>query len=228
MTINSKETGRRSIRLKGYDYSRAGAYFLTICTQHKTCIFGKIADGQMRLNEAGEMVRRVWTEIPTHYPGVNLGEFIVMPNHIHGVVILVGAGPRACPNQSSDKPLLEISEGERPRNHSNSGQPRGGENAGQPQGVAPTSLADVVARFKTLTTHLYIEGVKISHWKSFDGKLWQRNYYEHIIRNWESHNRIAAYIRSNPVNWDSDMENPQCNPMPKNRDSNLDWLRDLI
>ena len=87
---------RRSIRLKGYDYSQAGAYFVTICTQNRECLFGEILDGEMALNDAGRMIKTIWHELPEHYPGVGIDAFQVMPNHMHGIVI-VGAGPRACP-----------------------------------------------------------------------------------------------------------------------------------
>jgi len=89
---------RRTIRLKGYDYTRAGAYFVTVCVQGRERLFGEIVDGEMRLNEAGRMVQSVWDESPVHYPGVEVDAFVVMPNHVHGIVVLtgdvgVGAGP---------------------------------------------------------------------------------------------------------------------------------------
>ncbi|MFP4040814.1 MAG: hypothetical protein ACLFS7_09760, partial [Desulfosudaceae bacterium] len=93
MKFNSKIHHRRSIRLQGYDYSQAGAYFVTICTQNRECLFGDIADGEMRLNDAGQMVQTVWDEIPAHYPGIDIDAFIIMPNHIHGIIVLVGAAP---------------------------------------------------------------------------------------------------------------------------------------
>ncbi len=89
---------RRSIRLKGYDYSRAGAYFITICTRNRECLFGDIVDGAMVLNAAGRMIDAVWNAIPEYYPCVDIGTFQIMPNHIHGIIIIVGAGPRACPD----------------------------------------------------------------------------------------------------------------------------------
>lgn len=91
---------RRSIRLQGYDYAQAGAYFVTICTQGRECLFGEIVDGQMRLNEAGKMAWNTWHEMPKHYPRVQIDAFMVMPNHIHGIVILVGQAQAAveCPN----------------------------------------------------------------------------------------------------------------------------------
>jgi REP element-mobilizing transposase RayT len=91
---------RRSIRLKEYDYSRSGAYFMTICTQDRTCLFGGINDGKMVLNDSGYMVQSIWNELPIHYAGVKIDQFIVMPNHIHAIIILsdVGEGLCACPH----------------------------------------------------------------------------------------------------------------------------------
>ena len=171
---------RHSIRLKGYDYAQEGAYFITITTQNRACLFGDIIDCIPRLNDAGRMIESVWVDMPRYYPGVEADTFIVMPNHIHGIVLLVGAGPRAFPNH-----------------------------AGQPQGVAPTmSLPDIIHRFKTLTTKRYVDGVKQAAWEPFAGRFWQRNYYEHIIRDENSLNRIREYIATNPARWSIDPENP--------------------
>ena len=98
MKYNPDIHHRRSIRLRGYDYSRPGAYFVTTCTQNRECLFGKIVGGEMVLNDAGRMINIVWNEIQENYPGVETDEFVVMPNHIHGIIVLVGAGPRACPD----------------------------------------------------------------------------------------------------------------------------------
>mgnify|MGYP000107575884 CR=1 FL=1 len=179
MPFDPEKQHRRSIRLKGYDYSQAGAYFVTICTKDRLCLFGEVLDGEMRLNDAGRMVWDIWNDLPNHYPGVAVDAFIVMPNHVHGIIILVGAGPRACPG------------------------------FGQPQGVAPTmGLPDVVHRFKTMTTKRYVDGIRQLGWEPFRGRLWQRNYYEHIIRNEEFLNSIREYILLNPMRWDLDRENP--------------------
>jgi putative transposase len=175
---------RRSIRLKGYDYSQPGAYFVTIVTHERKCLFGKIEDGEVRLNDVGRMVEEAWIEVPNHYPGVECDTFLIMPNHIHAVIVLVGAGPSARPEPN-----------------------------GQPRGVAPTrnalalSLADVVHRFKTLTTKRYTDGVKQLGWNAFSGRLWQRNYFEHVIRNDESLHRVRQYIFENPARWKFDREN---------------------
>jgi len=189
---------RRSIRLRGYDYTRPGAYFVTICTQNRECLFGDVIGGEMQLNGAGGMVWSVWDALPKRYPDVDIDAFVVMPNHIHGIIVLtgptpaapVGAGPRACPEELH-------------------GQPWGVD--GQPQGVAPTSrmsLPDVVHRFKSLTTARYCHGVYERAWQPFPGRLWQRNYYEHIIRNERALQRIREYIINNPLRWHLDVENP--------------------
>jgi len=196
-----KKHHRRSIRLKGYDYSRAGAYFVTICTQTRACLFGEISDGKMKLNDPGTMVQTVWDEIETHYPVIETDEFVIMPNHIHGIIVIIGtnhagAGPRACPCDAQPHKME---------------QPQGGQRneTGHPQGIAPTlSLPDVVHRFKSLTTKRYIDGVKQNGWPPFPGRLWQRNYYEHIIRNENELNRIRQYIINNPVRWEMDRVNP--------------------
>ncbi|MCP9448033.1 MAG: hypothetical protein NNA22_10760, partial [Nitrospira sp.] len=97
---------RRSIRLKGYDYSQAGAYFVTVCTQDRTCLFGDVADGEMRLNDAGGIARQCWFDIPAHFPNASLDEFIVMPNHVHGIIVVDGRGT-ACraPTEQFGRPV---------------------------------------------------------------------------------------------------------------------------
>jgi REP element-mobilizing transposase RayT len=204
MRFHPERHHRRSIRLKGYDYRQAGAYFVTVCTQDRSFLFGEMVHGEMRLNDAGKMVYDVWNDLPAFYPGVQTDAFIVMPNHIHGIIILVGADPRVCPGQPSV--------GVGPRAYPDSGPrayPGQPQEMGQPQGVAPTmGLPDVVHRFKTMTTKRYADGVKRLGWEPFRGRLWQRNYYEHIIRNEESLNRIREYILTNPMRWALDRENP--------------------
>jgi REP element-mobilizing transposase RayT len=79
------------MRLKGYDYSEAGAYFVTVCAQNRECLFGDVVDGEMRLNDAGQMVQNIWNDLPARYPDVETDEFVVMPNHLHGIIVIVGA-----------------------------------------------------------------------------------------------------------------------------------------
>jgi len=200
---------RRSIRLQGYDYTRSGAYFVTIVTQGRACLFGEVVAGEMRMNDAGRMVQQVWDELALFYEGVQTDAFIVMPNHVHGIIILTGnvrATPRGCPNPQSGP-----GQARGPAPTSGSGQARGPaptSGSGQAQGPAPTAataptlgLPDVVHRFKTMTTKRYADGVRANQWPPFPGRLWQRNYYEHIIRDDQSWQRIREYILTNPLRW---------------------------
>ena len=103
---------RHSVRLKDYDYSQTGAYFVTICVQNKECLFGDVVDGEMHVNDAGEMVMRTWQDLPTHYGNIALDEFVIMPNHVHGIIVLcsgdVGAGFKPAPTETKQYGLPEI------------------------------------------------------------------------------------------------------------------------
>jgi len=182
---NSKLPQRKSIRLKGYDYSQPGLYFITIVTQNRNHLFGKIENEKMILNHAGEMVEKWYYELQNKYPDIICDQMIVMPNHTHFIIKnvgrnIVGADLCVCPNSN-------------PHDQS-------GEHAGSP-------LRCVVQWFKTMTTNEYIRGVKNKNWKPFDKKLWQRNYWEHIIRNANEYNRISQYIIDNPTKWGNDKLN---------------------
>ena len=152
---------RRSFRIPEYDYSQPGAYFVTICTQGRRCLFGDIKEGQMQLNEFGQIISKNWLALPTRFPHITLDEFVVMPNHLHGVVFF-------------NYPLA--------------------------------SLGQMVAYFKYLTTRGVNDKIGLS-----GAPLWQRNYYEHVIRNEKDMNRIREYIFNNPLQWHFDQENPQYN-----------------
>jgi putative transposase len=199
---------RRSIRLKGYDYTQPGGYFVTVVTQGRKLIFGKIRNEEMILNSAGEMVVKWWLELPNKFPPVSVGTFVVMPNHFHGIILIeetVGADLRVCPD---DKERVCPDDKERvcPDDDENTKQ---GEHTGSPQRTGPNaSLSQIVQWFKTMTTNEYIRGVKQLGWEPFIGKLWQRNYYEHIIRDHTDWDRIHRYIESNTATWADDEENP--------------------
>jgi putative transposase len=160
---------RRDIRLHSYNYSWQGAYFVTICTHDKQSLFGNIIEGTMKLNSCGAIADSVWKAIPLHYPEVNNNVFIIMPNHIHGIIIIQNA-KRA---------------GQRP---------------------APTKghpLSEIVRAFKSYTSR------EINERSSYPGtKVWQRGYYEHVIRNEEEYTRIGDYILFNTARWETDRENP--------------------
>lgn len=166
---------RKSTRLPNYDYSESGYYFVTICTQNKTCFFGQIVEESVKLNKAGKPIDQCWLEIPNRFPTAKLHQHIIMPNHLHGIIELVGAS------------LVDA--------HSR--------HKGQPQGIAPT-LGGIVGAFKSISTNAYIIGVKQKGWKPFNHKLWQRNYYEHVIRNEDSFREISEYIQNNPLKWQDD------------------------
>jgi REP element-mobilizing transposase RayT len=188
----SKKHHRRSIRLKNYDYSQSGLYFITICAQNRCCLFGEIVDGAMILNDAGQMVHDQWAILPNRFNSIELHEFIVMPNHFHGIIELVSNHPVGAPLVGA------LSHVGAPNNH---------HQTGQPQGIAPTvtpTIGDIVGAFKSLTTNEYIAGVKQYHWPRFKQKLWQRDYYERIIRSEQSYLEIVEYIRNNPLNWAED------------------------
>ncbi len=169
---------RRSIRLKGYDYSTAGAYFVTICTYRRECFLGEITDGEMRLSDAGRMVHLIWEQLPDHYPYIKLDAFVIMPNHVHGIVILndwadmVGAGFKPAPTA-------------------------GGKRHGIPE---------IIRGFKTFASR------RINESREMMGvPTWQRNYYEHVVRNDRALNTIRNYIEANPSQWANDPENPERN-----------------
>ncbi len=205
---NPRIHNRRSIRLKGYDYSKEGLYFITFCCQNRANLFGEIitigadlnvgADlsvcpnegrhgglprpgkfGEMILNDSGKMIERWYYELENKFSYIKCHEMIVMPNHFHCIleIITVGADLRVCPNN--------------------------GRHGGLPQHLG-SKLSSAIQWFKTMTTNEYIRGVKSLNWQSFDRRLWQRNYWEHIIRNEGAYDRISNYIKKNPSKWAED------------------------
>ena len=193
MKFDPKIHHRRSIRLKGYDYRQAGGYFVTMVTQGRDALFGEVVNGEMILNDAGEMIVRWWLELPNKFPNVNVDIFVVMPNHFHGIIFIIDDAD----NSANAEPISVVGDDLRvvPQ----------GEHAGSPRQNAP--LSQMIQWFKTMTTNEYIRGVKNLGWKPFNGKVWQRDYYEHIIRNQSAADRIARYIESNPARWNEDKEN---------------------
>ena len=184
---------RRSIRLKGYDYRTAGAYFVTICIQERQYLLGEIVEGELSLGPAGQMVAETWSAVPDQFPTVALDAFVIMPNHIHLILFLLNPDP----------PALR---GTNPRIRPGSVDAETG--SGQAQGPTSTdarpSLAEIIGWFKSITTAKYRHGVYDDGWRPFPGRLWQRNYYEHIIRNERSLDALRQYIYRNPMNWSVD------------------------
>jgi REP element-mobilizing transposase RayT len=172
---------RKSIRLQGFDYTSAGAYFVTIVAHGRECLFGEVADGVMVLNDVGKIADECWRAIPEHFPNVDLGAHIIMPNHAHGIIVIrndespsgVGATHWVAPTTTNPRP------------------------AGAKRG----SLGAIIGSYKMAVTRQIQRQHSISN-------IWQRNYYEHIIRNDREMERIWHYIESNPANWTDDDENP--------------------
>ncbi len=190
MVYNSEIHHRRSIRYGKYDYSRDGAYFITVCAQNMKCVFGEIQKGEMKLSGAGEMVEYWWRQLPEKFQNIRLDEFAVMPNHFHGILWIVnrkGGLPR-CRGDLYGRPSYDCSNerraGTRP---------------------APTkTLGNIVGAFKSLMTNEYIRNVKMGKFPPFEKSIWQRNYWEHIVRDDKDLNRIREYIINNPLNWELD------------------------
>ncbi|MCF0058845.1 transposase [Dyadobacter sp. CY356] len=191
---------RRSIRLDTYDYSQEGLYFVTCCCQDREYFFGEIINSELILNEAGKLIEQEWMNLSDRFLNIRLHDFVIMPNHFHAILELVGATLVVARN-SPDIPTSN-------HNFEEKGP-------GRPQGITPTdtsadtqvtapTIGDIISAFKSITTVKYIHGVKTANWPKFNKRLWQRNYYEHIIRNEIALNNIANYIIENPKRWNED------------------------
>lgn len=164
---------RRSVRLKDYDYSQAGAYFITVCAHDRECLFGEIVDGGMRLNDWGRVVQEEWLDTAAHHQGVELDASVVMPNHFHGILVIHEGIARYAPT------------------------------SGQFGKMTPGSLPAIIRSFKSATTKA------ISELRgTLAAPVWQRSFYEHVIRNETELNKAREYITNNPLKWDLDSENP--------------------
>jgi len=172
---------RRSIRLKDYDYSQAGAYFVTICMKDMKCILGKIQNGKVRMSRIGRIIYQCWVEIPDHFDSVKLDVFVVMPNHLHGIVHITDD----CRGVQLNAPAKNAP------NFYSSISPR------------RKTLSVIIRTFKAAVT-TYCQKSRIQ------SSFWQRNYYEHVVRNEDELNRIREYVLYNPLQWQYDRENPEC------------------
>jgi len=180
---------RRSIRLKGYDYTQTGAYFITVVTHSRECLFGAIVDEVMHLNVAGEIARACWDDLPNHYPHIELDTFVVMPNHVHGIIVLtdnaggmVGASLKLAPTERAptERAPTEHTPATTAKRH---------------------GLPEIVRAFKTFSAR------RINDMRNTPGvPVWQRNYYERIVRDATELNRIRQYVIDNPKRWAIDRE----------------------
>ncbi|MFA7060673.1 MAG: hypothetical protein WC156_07630 [Pedobacter sp.] len=197
---------RHSIRLREYDYSSTGAYFVTLCAQGRECLFGEVYNGEMILNDAGRMVEEWWNKLPAKFQTVETDESIIMPNHFHGIIRIVEAPP--CQNNFDAVGAAPCGRPDFDLMVETQGRAHGAGKTGCPHGGAPT-LGDVMDWFKTMTTNAYIRGVKESGWTPFPGRFWQRNYYERVIRDEQELDAARQYIMYNPMKWAEDDENPE-------------------
>jgi len=177
--VTTYHTRRRSIRLTGYDYSGAGVYFVTICSFRQAMLFGEIRGARMMANAIGTIVEATWSELPNRFPSIALDAFAIMPNHLHGIIVL----HREMRAETSSAPT-------------------------NPSRIG--TLAHVVQEFKSLAY------MRVRRQLGRAGGLWQRNYYEHIVRSGRTLNAIRRYISENPVRWEFDRENPRAK-VPGNR-----------
>jgi putative transposase len=221
MDIASNPHHRRSIRLKGYDYSQQGLYFITLCVQNRVCLFGEIVNGEMTENAAGKTARQCWNDIPNHYPQVILHEFVVMPNHIHGIIQItdtpvvphVGAkylSPMNTTTPADNGALMDNNNGAFADN--DDGVLMGNDIRAKnisPLPPPPPLPPSPPPRGTSQTVGAMVRGFKIGvtkwmrqHTDVVD--VWQRNYWEHIIRTHDEYERIATYIENNPTNWNND------------------------
>jgi len=178
MRFNPDIHRRRSVRLKRWDYASRGAYFVTVCAHGRECVFGEVRSGRVVLNGADKIVESAWNDLPLHYPRVELDVFVVMPNHVHGILI-IGRGLSVGARHAS--PLRKM-----------------------PRGPKRGSVGAIVGSFKSAATR------RVNTLRKTPGlPLWQRNYYEHIIRGEAEINRAREYVLHNPLKWLEDENHPE-------------------
>ncbi len=250
MKYDPQRHHRRSIRLKGYDYTQPGGYYVTIVTQDRACLFGEVVDGKMVLNTFGRIIDYHWQKLPKHFKHIKLDVYQIMPNHLHGIIIITDHMDTKCAGDTGDTENAgnmvdgrdddgrDVGGGDvdgrdyggrdvdgRDYDGHDAGAKHSGQNISntqdeffknalplysskqqsraRPRGTQPGSLGAIMQNFQSITTR------KINRIRKTPGKkLWQRNYWENIIRNENALNRIRKYIINNPSQWQSDKKNP--------------------
>jgi REP element-mobilizing transposase RayT len=183
MGFNADTHRRRSLRLRDYAYTQVGAYFVTVCAYQRKCLFGEVVDGEMAVNDIGRIVAEEWLRSAEIRQEIELDAFVVMPNHIHGIVVITHVGKAGDVGAHGRAPL------------------RTGDNFPY---RPPRSLGSFIAGFKSACTK------RINELRALPGTpVWQRNYFEHVIRNEGDLNAIREYIATNPLCWFEDKENPE-------------------
>jgi REP element-mobilizing transposase RayT len=186
---------RKSIRLKDYDYTQQGVYYVTVCVNDRKCVFGDVRNCEMVLNECGKMVDKWWQELKRKYNMIEIDEYKIMPNHLHGIIVIVGADLCVRPDNGDNVNNNRINN----YDIDNINIKR------QTCRSAPTPMVGTIIQwFKTMSLNEYIRNVKNNNWPKFDIRFWQRNFYEHVIRYESDLARIREYIINNPANWEKD------------------------
>jgi len=197
---NPDARNRQSIRLRDFDYSGTGAYFITVCTWQRQCLLGQVVDGAVRLNDMGMVVRDCWTSVPQHFPHVELDAFVMMPNHVHILFWIVNEHPPVGAQHAA--PLSVGSTRAKDRAQHAAPLPM------SPRGITPHnvragSVGAIIRSFKSAATK------RINAVRDNAGcPVWQRNYYEHVIRDEGDLQAIRQYIAENPAQWDMDTNHP--------------------
>jgi REP element-mobilizing transposase RayT len=198
---------RRSIRLSDYDYTQEGAYFVTICTHQHVCLFGDVIDAEVMLSTLGCVVLEEWERTALSRPYVTLDEFVVMPNHVHGIII-IDYGVAKLPDVTKSRDVgatrrvaqpdpIYVSDAQPSPRATHRVAPT------RPNGPVPGSIGAIVGQFKSISAK------RINRIRETPGApAWQRNFYEHVIRDEKSLNAIREYIQYNPARWAEDQENP--------------------
>ncbi|WP_429885137.1 transposase [Geoalkalibacter halelectricus] len=184
---------RKSMRLRNFDYAGASAYFVTVCTWQRACLFGEVVDGNVRLNELGMVVRDEWLRTPQVRPKVVLDEFVVMPNHFHAIFWITDpVGAHRCAPWSNTAPIPQPGMNDGGRAH-----------VSAPLRRKSNSLGSIIAGFKSAATK------RINALRDASGRpVWQRNYYEHVIRGERDLHAIRQYVADNPAQWEMDTNHP--------------------
>jgi putative transposase len=178
---------RLSLRLRGFDYRSRGAYFITIVAQGRRCLLGEVRGDAMCLNPAGAMIHAKWFALPSRFPLLEPDAFVLMPNHVHGILVLTDTMGEGV-GEHKVRPYDQLHR----------------------SGTTAESIGRMIQAFKSETTFAYTQGVRSLGWEAFEGRLWQRNYYDHIIRDEADLARIHEYIETNPLRWTYDQLHP-CN-----------------
>ena len=208
MGLDTKVHNRKSIRLRDFDYSKSGAYFITLCIKNKDCLFGSISKSKVILSTIGCKAKKYWEEIPEHFDNVMLDEYIIMPNHIHGIICIINEPVWEVKKNPVGVQYIEpLHKGFEPLQSGDEFYKKGLissddiEKKNEYQKLIPGSIGSIIRTFKA----------SVTRWCNANGYTnfkWQRNYYDRIIRNEKEMNHIRQYIFYNPVRWMFDSENP--------------------